>query len=145
MTLASTARSAERPVRRPNVLWLFTDEQRTDSLGCYGSPWAHTPALDRLADEGVVFANAVTPSPVCGPARLSMLTGKRCAETGVWYNLRGDLPRFECLTGLFEQAGYRTAGLGRNHWCCSNPPFQTVWTKHLSRHVSYYHYADEYD
>ena len=145
MTLASVAHSGEGRSQRPNILWLFTDEQRTDSLGCYGSPWAHTPALDRLAAEGVVFANAVTPAPVCGPARISMLTGQRCAQTGVWYNMAGDLPRMECLTSLFEKAGYRTAGLGRNHWCCSNPPFQTVWTKHLSRHLDYFGYADEYD
>ena len=99
MTLASVAHSGETGARRPNVLWLFTDEQRTDSLGCYGSPWAHTPALERL----------------------------------------------ECLTRLFERAGYRTAGVGRNHWCCSNRPFQTVWTKHLSRHLNWFDYADEYD
>jgi len=145
MTLASAARAAAHRPQRPNILWLLTDEQRTDSLGCYGSPWAHTPALDRLAAEGVVFANAVTPAPVCGPARISMLTGQRCPQTGVWYNLGKGLPRLECLTRLFEQAGYRTAGLGRNHWCCSSPPFQTVWTKHLSRHLNHFDYADEYD
>ncbi len=145
MALASAARSGASQGKRPNILWLFTDEQRSDSLGCYGSPWAHTPALDRLAAEGVVLANAVTPAPVCCPARMSMLTGKRCSETGIWYNLRKNRPELECLTGLFEQAGYRTAGLGRNHWCCSNPPFQTVWTKHVSRHLNWFNYAEEYD
>ena len=42
----------------PNILWLMTDEQRTDSLGGYGSDWAHSPNLDRLCQDGVVFENA---------------------------------------------------------------------------------------
>ena len=87
MTLASVAHSGDSRAQRPNILWLLTDEQRTDSVGCYGSPWAHTPVLDRLAAEGVAFVNAVTPAPVCGPARASILTGQRCTQTRIWHNL----------------------------------------------------------
>lgn len=130
---------------RPNVLWLFTDEQRTDSLGCYGSPWARSPAIDRLAREGVAFQRAVTPAPVCGPARLSHFTGQYPTQTGVWHNMTQALPEAEHLTALFEAAGYQTAGIGRNHFMSSNPPFQTVWNKHLSDQVSWFSYAEGYD
>jgi arylsulfatase len=50
---------------RPNILWIMTDEQRPDTLGCYDQPWAKTPHLDRLADRGVRFETAVCQSPIC--------------------------------------------------------------------------------
>jgi arylsulfatase A-like enzyme len=110
---------------RPNVLWLMTDEQRTDSLGCYGSAWARTPTLDRLDAEGVRFETALTPAPICAPARSAILTGRYPSETGVWSNdqaegvegvqsdpaIRSAAP----LTGAFAAAGYRTASFGKHH------------------------------
>ncbi len=62
--------------RPPNILWIMTDEQRTDTLGCYGNPWAKSPNLDRLASSGVTFRNAFVQSPICMPSRSAMLTGK---------------------------------------------------------------------
>lgn len=58
---------------RPNILWVQTDEQRPDSLACYGSTWARTPPTDRLAAAGTVFRNCVCQSPVCVPSRISLL------------------------------------------------------------------------
>ena len=55
--------------RKPNILVFFTDQQRADSCGCYGSPNGLTPFLDSLGEDGVVFENAFTCQPVCGPAR----------------------------------------------------------------------------
>ena len=60
----------------PNMLWLMTDEQRADSLELYGSSWAVSLHLDALARGATVFRNAYTPSPVCMPARLSILSGQ---------------------------------------------------------------------
>lgn len=68
---------------KPNILWIITDEQRFDSLGCYGSPWAKTPNIDRLGHEGIIFRNAITPAPVCVPARVSLLTGRYPSQTGI--------------------------------------------------------------
>ena len=59
-----------------NILWICTDQQRFDTLGCTGSEWVHTPNLDRLASEGVLFENAYAQSPVCAPSRGSFLTGR---------------------------------------------------------------------
>ena len=50
-----------------NVLWICTDQQRFDTLGCMGNPWVYTPNLDRLAAEGVLFENTYAQSPVCEP------------------------------------------------------------------------------
>ncbi len=74
----AAGRSAQtRPSNeRPNILWIMTDEQRTDSLRCYGNPWAHSPNFDRLAESGVLFQNAFVQSPICVPSRATMLTGK---------------------------------------------------------------------
>ena len=57
---------------RPNILWLMTDEQRADSLGYTGTPWARTPNLDRLATQGTRFTTAVVASPVCVASRASI-------------------------------------------------------------------------
>ena len=59
---------------RPNILWICTDQQRWDTLGCYGNEFVQTPNIDRLAENGVVFSHCYTQSPVCMPSRGSFLT-----------------------------------------------------------------------
>ena len=59
----------------PNILFLLTDNQRNDLLGCAGNPIIQTPNLDRLAANGVRFANAFCTSPICAASRASYLTG----------------------------------------------------------------------
>ena len=73
--------------RPPNILWICTDQQRFDSLGCYGNDFVKTPNIDRLAERGVLFENAFAQSPVCTPSRASFLTGRyprttRCRQNG---------------------------------------------------------------
>ena len=60
---------------RPNLLYIFTDQQRADTLACYGNHQIETPALNGLADDSFVFENAYVSQPVCSPARATMLTG----------------------------------------------------------------------
>ena len=55
---------------RPNILVITTDQQRADSLACYGNVFVHSPNIDRLASEGVRFLDAFTPFPLCTPAGL---------------------------------------------------------------------------
>lgn len=136
---------------RPNVLWIFTDEQRTDSVGCYGSNWARTPTFDRLAMEGVQFNRAVTPAPVCVPARSSLLSGRYPSELGVWANDRGAARQSRPLVHAFEGAGYRTASFGKQHYLCwAGQAFQTEVSLVLSDQVDYFGYSapwhqDEFD
>ncbi len=100
---------------RPNVLVVFTDQQRWDTVGCYGSPMNLTPNLDRMAERGVRFEYAFTCQPVCGPARASLQTGKYATAVGVWKN-HIPLPQGEkTLAHYFKEAGYRVGYIGKWH------------------------------
>ncbi len=72
--------------RRPNILVLMADQMVPAALPFHGDRVARTPALSRLADEGVVFENAYTASPLCAPARASLLTGLLPSRTGTYDN-----------------------------------------------------------
>jgi arylsulfatase A-like enzyme len=106
---------------RPNVLWVCTDQQTADALGCV-SPHLDTPAMDRLADRGVRFDRAYCPEPVCGPSRAAMLTGRMPHETGVTEN--GDAPdeyADRSAGALLRAAGYETAYAGKWHLPSMDP------------------------
>ena len=99
----------------PNILLLMTDQQRWDAMGCSGD-WVQTPNLDRIANEGVLFTNCVTTSPVCIPTRLSLATGLYPHNTGVWNNMNHTMPA-ETPTWMqaVRDAGYRTSLFGKTH------------------------------
>jgi arylsulfatase A-like enzyme len=79
---ATIGKRANARERRPNILWFMLDDGRADALGCYGSSWARTPNLDRLASEGVLFSAAFVQNPVCIPSRRSMKTGFYSHQAG---------------------------------------------------------------
>jgi len=112
--VAACAQAA--PARRmPNVIYILTDQQRKDTLSCYGNPHAHTPALDALARGGVRFTSCYTTQPVCSPCRSSMVTGLFPNATGVVENnipLSGG--HFSWPRALHDR-GYRTAHIGKWH------------------------------
>ncbi len=68
---------------RPNILFILTDQQRLDSMRCYGNDWIQTPSLDALADQSFVFENCYVTQPVCTPARASIMTGLYPQTTGL--------------------------------------------------------------
>ena len=82
-----------RPAERPNIIFILTDDQRWDAMGCAGHPWLKTPNMDRLAREGVMFRNAFVTTSLCSPSRASFLTGQYAHSHGVWTNHVGDLRR----------------------------------------------------
>jgi arylsulfatase A-like enzyme len=98
-----------------NFVVFFTDQQRWDTLGLNGNPMGLTPHLDRFARQGTFFAEAVTPQPVCGPARSCIQTGQYATTTGVWCNGPGLKPNAPKLAELFKAAGYRTGYIGKWH------------------------------
>ncbi len=84
--IAAVAASATRRARaeeRPNILFLLTDDQRADSMGCAGNPIIHTPEMDRLAADGTRFTNAFVTTPICCASRPSILTGQYSASHGI--------------------------------------------------------------
>ena len=60
---------------RPNLLFIFTDQQRADTMACYGNRMIETPNLNRLSDESFVFENAYVSAPICSPSRSTIMTG----------------------------------------------------------------------
>ncbi|MFC1763012.1 sulfatase-like hydrolase/transferase, partial [Planctomycetota bacterium] len=64
--------AAERSVTKPNILFIITDQQFADVMGCAGSPWVQTPAMDSLAERGVRFTRAYVNYPVCLPERYTL-------------------------------------------------------------------------
>ncbi len=109
LTLRATAEE------KMNVLFIIADDMRTE-LGCYGSPLAKTPNLDKLATTGVKFDRAYCQFPLCNPSRASMLTGRRPGTTGVLGNRTwfGDLhPDFVSMPKLFKNSGYTSIRIGK--------------------------------
>jgi choline-sulfatase len=95
----------------PNVLLITIDTVRADRIGAYGYAKAATPAIDRLAREGVRFADATTQAPLTGPAHAAILTGQYPARLGVRDNATTPIPRGTAtLAEMFKARGYRTAG-----------------------------------
>lgn len=101
---------------RPNIVFYFSDQQRWDTLGCYGQPLRVTPNLDALAANGTRYENAFTCQPVCGPARACLQTGRYATEVGCEINGRA-LPfgSVKTLAQSFNEAGYATAYVGKWH------------------------------
>jgi arylsulfatase A-like enzyme len=103
--------------RRRNILFITTDQQRFDSLGVNGGAVARTPAIDRLAAEGINYRRAHVHNVVCMPSRSTMLTGQYPRTHGVIANgiaLPDDAP--SVARELRSQAGYRTALIGKAHF-----------------------------
>lgn len=111
-------RAQSAKAARPNVLLLFTDEQRYDTLRVAGNHAIRTPHLDALAASGVRFTNACTPSPICIAARMSLISGHHSRLTRFVGNgmLPGPKTRFPSLMEAFNEAGYRTHGIGKMHF-----------------------------
>src|SRR5688572_388096 len=99
------------------ILFITTDQQRWDALGCNGGTVARTPVVDRLAATGLNYRRAHNQNVVCMPARSTMLTGQYVRTHGVVANgvaLPTDAP--SVAAWLAEQGGYRTALLGKAHF-----------------------------
>ncbi len=99
----------------PNILVIFSDQQRWDTLGCYGQPLPVTPTLDRIAAEGVRFEHAFTCQPVCGPARACIQTGKYATETGCFRNDIALPLQEKTIAHWLSAAGYEVGYLGKWH------------------------------
>jgi arylsulfatase A-like enzyme len=109
------SRAGEPTPRRPNLIFVLADQLRWQSVGCAGDAKAHTPSIDRLAAQGVVFRNAVSTMPVCAAFRASLLTGKYATSTGMVINELRMSTRHECLGHVLTRAGYQTGYVGKWH------------------------------
>jgi arylsulfatase A-like enzyme len=99
------------------ILFITTDQQRYDSLGCNGNRFCKTPTIDALARDGINYARAYNQNTVCMPARSTMLTGQYVRTHGVFAN---GVPLPESAPSvaqyLKDNAGYKTALIGKAHF-----------------------------
>lgn len=105
----------------PNVIVVFTDQQRWDTTGAHGNPLDLTPTFDRMARGGTLARHATTPQPVCAPARAALQTGQYPTTTGCYRNGIPLPPGTRTLAHHFGDAGYTTGYLGKWHLADTEP------------------------
>lgn len=105
-----------------NILFIHTDQQRRDLIGCYGDDRVKTPHMDALAGEGVLFDNCFTPIPICAPARASLLTGLLPGHHGITRNSESGSPdgrdflrQFPTFSEILNERGYDCTHVGKWH------------------------------
>ena len=130
-------------MKRPNVLWICSDQQRWDTLGCYGNRWVSTPHIDNLAAGGMLFDHCYSQSPVCTPSRSSFLTGRyprttRCRQNGQ------DIPEDEVLvTRLLADAGYICGLAGKLHLSACNPSVTETMERRIDDGYREFHWSHD--
>ena len=146
---------AEGETRKPNVIFFLVDDLGWPDVGCYGSSFHETPAIDQLAKEGVKFDNAYATCQVCSPSRASILTGKYPARTNLTEWLGGKkeqdheklhsakkaeaLPEGEItIAEALRRHGYATANYGKAH--VSRDPKTYGFDEEITGWVRSYHY-----
>lgn len=103
------------PVRKPNIVFIMTDQHNAQFLGCLGRPELRTPNFDALAKQSVIFTSAYSASPVSGPSRAAVFTGMYPLHNGVtknWIQLKNESG---LLTERLAKAGYLNAMIGKLH------------------------------
>jgi arylsulfatase A-like enzyme len=115
------------------ILFVTTDQQRYDTLGCNGGTLARTPVIDTLAAQGIRYERAHPQSVVCMPSRSTIITGQHPSTHGVWMNgvpLPVDAPS---VAALLQRAGYRTAIIGKPHFEPFLDPFARFVENRIAR------------
>jgi arylsulfatase A-like enzyme len=115
-----TALSADSP-RRPNIVFIMTDQHRWDCVGANGNKLIKTPNLDRLAARGANFTHAFVSSPVCVPSRISFFTGRYAHSHRNRVNYTPLDPGEVLLQARLKEAGYQTVAIGKLHYTPPTP------------------------
>jgi arylsulfatase A-like enzyme len=120
LSCTSVTQTALAQEKKPNVIFIFSDDQRFNSLSMTGDPVTETPNIDLLAKEGVFFNNAYITSPICGPSRANIFTGQwerrnKIGFTSVSKNLISEKTYKNSWVAQLKTAGYSTAFLGKHH------------------------------
>ncbi|MDQ8197874.1 sulfatase-like hydrolase/transferase [Pelagicoccus enzymogenes] len=115
---ASVANATAHEAPKPNIIFLMTDDQRWNQLGCYGNTEFETPHIDRLAAQGVIFGNAIQAVAICMPSRVSVLTGRHYSSHRVGFVAPNDYTLSQAdfnysYPALLKAAGYRTGFIGK--------------------------------
>lgn len=108
---------AAEEARRPNILFVFSDDYTTQAISAYNHPLrlVQTPNIDRLAKEGMLFERCLVPNSICGPSRAVIQTGKYSHLNGFYRNGNRFDGTQQTFPKLLRSAGYRTAVIGKWH------------------------------
>lgn len=101
--------------KKPNILFIFSDDHATKAVGVYGSGLNKTPFIDRIATEGMRFDRCYVTNSICGPSRASILTGKYAHLNGFYKNDMVFNGAQQTFPKLLQKAGYQTAVIGKWH------------------------------
>ncbi len=128
MLMADPAKSAERKPqvsKRPDIIMVIADQLRQDVLESYGGAMISTPAINRMATEGLVMEHAIAPTPLCSPYRAMLLTGRHPTHNGKLSNFGNISPvqNPNAIAHVMKRAGYDTAFIGKWHLATSEAPF----------------------
>lgn len=120
LSCGTAIQTAQKQENKPNIIFIFSDDQRFNSLSMTGAPVTETPNIDQLAKEGVFFNNAYITSPICGPSRANIFTGQweRRNKIGFNYiskNIITEATYKKSWQVLLREAGYSTAFIGKSH------------------------------
>src|SRR5262245_55339132 len=102
--------------KQPNILVIVADQLAAQFLRTYGDKVSKTPHIDRLAESGVVFEHAYTPSPLCAPARPSFMSGLLPDQSGVFDNAAEFASAIPTFAHYLRHAGYHTCLSGKMHF-----------------------------
>jgi arylsulfatase A-like enzyme len=125
VTLGASLCSADSPPQereQPNIILVVTDDHRWDAMGAYGNSIIHTPNLDRMAGEGVLFENMFVTTSICAPSRATIMTGQYASRHGI-HGFGEELTPTQLQNsymGQLKEAGYRTGFIGK--WGVGSPP-----------------------
>jgi arylsulfatase A-like enzyme len=115
LSLALPVLALAAPAKRPNILFILTDDQRWDALSLAGHRHLRTPNIDRLGREGVYFRNAFCTTSLCSPSRASILSGLYAHAHGVTNNFTEYPAALPSFPRVLQAAGYDTAYIGKWH------------------------------
>ncbi|WP_437919989.1 sulfatase family protein [Sphingobacterium sp. LRF_L2] len=101
--------------KKPNILFIFSDDHAYQAIGAYGNKYAKTPNIDKIANEGAVFQNFLVTNSICGPSRANLLTGKYSHQNGYKANEGVFNVQQQLFSRLLKQADYQTAWVGKWH------------------------------
>ena len=119
LSVVKTTATAADAERRPNIIYIMTDDLGYGDLGCYGQKVVQTPNLDKMAAEGIRFTDHYAGHTVCRPSRLVLWTGQHVGHTGLTGNRSRSLTGMEkTVAQRLKQAGYVTGGVGK--WALGN-------------------------